>query len=593
VVRGVQGILTLNHKVTLDVLSRNVWGSRGWVPNGLARKSSQGMSDRLDAAQQEVHLAFRRFFRELSFWERHWILFRVMHPLQQLQCIDTSMSSMKRAKLVVDALLGSLVISALFFSATKSVMTPSSPEECIDNKAGFARFVVMGMLSAIFVRLPIGVVMYLHLRSFVDEQQRGTNTSSWRKCFWCCTDAWFWLFGTAYSSCFVFYLTLFSSNMHRAEEWKWCVTFISALCKFLVVSPLLTSTGLLLLIELRLFRQPDFPLRGDDELGISFEEEPWTHPKVVELAHRGISVQDLLNFYKKLGSEVFPHYDPEVSTTHDVVRHAIIPLSRDWGSYAMLVSGDKPRLASKMVTHNWGNRFAHLLAAIFADALGHRTYSDLLEMMVQPGGIERLEQKLHTQAQKTYWVCAFSVNQHAGICDSVPQLDTHGKPFVVCPCGREKFWKGDFCEMNKFDSMMAYLKRQVPGFAQVIAVDSGFELFTRIWCIAELLQARNSHLPQALKIHSEDYVIMHREDMESMDVRNAQATFAPDRDMILAKVDDIDEFNREVRNLILAPDTGLLAMWTAGSVASVVGESMVDQAEEIALTVASSSSMNY
>merc|ERR1712048_1543605 len=53
-----------------------------------------------------------------------------------------------------------------------------------------------------------------------------------------------------------------------------------------------------------------------------------SNSKVVELAHRGISVRHILDFWEKLGTpEVMPSFHPAVSTTHDVVRHAIIPLS--------------------------------------------------------------------------------------------------------------------------------------------------------------------------------------------------------------------------------------------------------------------------
>ena len=53
--------------------------------------------------------------------------------------------------------------------------------------------------------------------------------------------------------------------------------------------------------------------------------------KVAELANRRVSVGKLLNFYTQLGSEkpgLMPHFLPEKSTTNDVVRHAVIPESR-------------------------------------------------------------------------------------------------------------------------------------------------------------------------------------------------------------------------------------------------------------------------
>ena len=48
--------------------------------------------------------------------------------------------------------------------------------------------------------------------------------------------------------------------------------------------------------------------------------------KVEELAHRGITTRQLLDFYVDVELDM-PQFDPETSTTHDVVRQVIIPNS--------------------------------------------------------------------------------------------------------------------------------------------------------------------------------------------------------------------------------------------------------------------------
>merc|ERR1711953_430755 len=163
-----------------------------------------------------------------------------------------------------------------------------------------------------------------------------------------------------------------------------------------------------------------------------------------------------------------------------------------------------------------------------------------------------------------YWVCAFSVNQHAGICASPPAFDSHGQPISKCTCETEKYQTGDQCEMNKFDDMMAYLQGVAPGFSQLVAVDRDFTLFTRIWCIAELMQASQSRIPQSVKTLSDDCIAEHLEELEELDVRNAQASFPADRDFILSKVEDPERFNEELRELILNPHSGLLSNWMPG-----------------------------
>ena len=62
-----------------------------------------------------------------------------------------------------------------------------------------------------------------------------------------------------------------------------------------------------------------------DQRGVE-QEEVIAHQKVKDLAHRAISTKDLLIFCESLPKQM-PHFDPARSTTSDVVRGAIIPLS--------------------------------------------------------------------------------------------------------------------------------------------------------------------------------------------------------------------------------------------------------------------------
>ena len=65
------------------------------------------------------------------------------------------------------------------------------------------------------------------------------------------------------------------------------------------------------------------------------------------------------------------------------------------------------------------------------------------------------------QLHVPYWICAFSVNQHAGICGRAPKVDSTGVEITSCCCATPKHFDGDFSEMNKFDDMMAFLKKRL------------------------------------------------------------------------------------------------------------------------------------
>jgi len=226
-------------------------------------------------------------------------------------------------------------------------------------------------------------------------------------------------------------------------------------------------------------------------------------------------------------------------------------------AYATLAAGGRYRMPSKMVVHSWGGLFSHLLAAIVADALGHRTY-DVAARLLTAGEVSELRARLGARGKlgETYWVCAFSVNQHASICKTPPPADSTGARLQPCDCCSEKALEGAPCETNKFDELVAFLRAAAGEtsaprrFAQLVVLDIGFELFSRIRCIAELLEAHKSFLPQSVKVHSMRAAEDGMRQVGSIDVREARASFERDRQVILSKIEDIDVFNSKVRVLV-------------------------------------------
>lgn len=298
--------------------------------------------------------------------------------------------------------------------------------------------------------------------------------------------------------------------------------------------------------------------------------------KVKELMRRGISLDSVFDFYKQLFAEM-PNFDPRRSTTRDVVRCAIIP----WSSSATLMASHAPyncayaavascgddRLPDCMVTHHWANLFTHMLAAMIADALDQPLFDKIAEQLCSSEGIASLRAEVHAAGtlDRVYWICAFSVNQHCSICGSTGsniELDTvTGEPFALCHCGTPKHFVGDLCEMNKFNDMMQALQLARSEFRQVIAVDKEFCVFNRAWCVAELVEAHKSNITQCLKIFSHDAVRENRSKLQGLDVRYCQASRAEDRDTILAGIENIDQFNANLRELILNRDHGLISTW--------------------------------
>eukprot|EP00913_Durusdinium_trenchii_P028675 g26891.t1 len=187
-------------------------------------------------------------------------------------------------------------------------------------------------------------------------------------------------------------------------------------------------------------------------------EAAWS-AKVAELAGRGVRLGDLLDFYQQLLEGAMPSFDPRYSTTNDVAREAVIPMSRDGFALASIWNQQQPRLAERMVTHNWGNRFSHLVAAIISDATG-----------------------CDAELQ--------AVKEAVGAWDAKRRNSVSGDIFPLCPCGRKKYFNNEaaLTELNKFDDLMRFLAREVPNFVHVTVGDENFEVFKRAWCVAEIVE---------------------------------------------------------------------------------------------------------
>lgn len=296
---------------------------------------------------------------------------------------------------------------------------------------------------------------------------------------------------------------------------------------------------------------------------------PWRQ-KVEELSLRGMTLNSLLLFYQGLSSVRGWNHVPEVHKTRDVVRRAIIPLtSKERCAYAVSrLNFNGARRAEVMVTHNWGNNFRDLFAAVLSDALEECSFT-----MVQ----QLLDEDLHflwdilaryERLNDTYWICAFAVNQHISICHSNPY---DRDPFTdelhpVCKCECENISDPDgrstVSEINKFDDMMFHLAT-TKGCRQVIAVDQQLDLFRRAWCVAEIAEAKRLQMDQSLKLVSRATLQRRAHTLENLDIREMGASSAKDKELILGKIENIDKFNVELQSLIFDSKSGLLATWSA------------------------------
>mmetsp|Transcript_65397 Transcript_65397/g.191378 ORF Transcript_65397/g.191378 Transcript_65397/m.191378 type:complete len:763 (-) Transcript_65397:117-2405(-) len=361
----------------------------------------------------------------------------------------------------------------------------------------------------------------------------------------------------------------------------------------------LVAEAVYLLLILGIFREEQRPLlrtRKSDARVVMSRCVSLTdgfRATALALAGRGMSVSALLDFYTRLGpgGDAMPHFSPKLSTTNDVVRQAVIPLSRSsvgGVAYAELVMAELQGFPACMVTHTWGCRFAVLVASIVADAIQEEEYDGVLRAL-EAGNVLELRDQVEAcgTSMKSYWVCAFCVNQHAGICGGVGSPPTEdsayrlwdagrrdtvtGELHPLCACQQRKIFNDcpDECEMNKFDTMMFELSNRVHGFQQLVVVDPDFTLFSRAWCVAELVQASRCKITQVVKVRSREGIDLYSDDMAiyrklaSLTVTACQASREEDRIAILASIVDVQAFDAQLQDLIFG-DRGLMHRQFAG-----------------------------
>merc|ERR1712151_111486 len=97
---------------------------------------------------------------------------------------------------------------------------------------------------------------------------------------------------------------------------------------------------------------------------------------------------------------------------------------------------------------------------------------------------------------------------------------------------------------------MLYLSALNPSFEQVVAIDAGFGIFSRAWCIAELVAANDTGMAQHLKLYSADTLVRQENFLRELNILNMEASCAEDKINILAGIDDTDAFNAHLQHLL-------------------------------------------
>ncbi|CAE7351547.1 slc38a2, partial [Symbiodinium microadriaticum] len=438
----VSGKLKGLNKLILQSLQTHVWNGQGWVQGSLVLAKSRLLAKWTANLDEELPGLYAAWGRRRG--RRAVVSFLACHPFLGIFPVSVHLTSAKRAMIFSHFLLGSLAMSSLFLSVT-GVRDVTSDFDCpVEDDT--LRLLLIAAVSMALNSLPRLFFWQLGFRNFSEGAgDKEKVRKKWRQ--WLVADTVFWLLSFLWQAGYILFLCAFLASLAPADESKCLLCFGTILVAKFFASPFSRMCLHFVFTEIALCSFPDLLQVPPPELGLDFmapslNDEVLSagdgnvaQQKVIELASRGIRVRHLLDFYEEmLGREFF---DPERSTTHDVVRHAIIPMSlqgvlpaeegeeillwtEDAGvtfestfesqqhgiAYASMANQLKPVFALKMVTHAWGNVFRNLLAAVFADALGQETYDKVLHLLEEPGlKTIRFQLAALHQLDYPYWIC--------------------------------------------------------------------------------------------------------------------------------------------------------------------------------------------
>ena len=337
-----------------SLIQTHIWGKGGWVQGSLAMQSSPQLRELAFQLEEYLPSAFLRV--HASSYQRLQAAMTSTHPVYELCMFDLHITAARRAKIFMDCILGSLVFVALLFSVDGSAVAARSPSECPMQQHSFLWYVFVAAMSVTLNLVPRSLEFCLAQRGFVQESLDGRQQQLQRRRL---ADAAFWTASICLSVFHLLFVAAFLATLGEVDEWQWMLSFALVLLRKLVVVPVLATTissvgtafGTSTLSKQAMVPPKKFGL--DMQLALKDidagpevivptageSSQVWLD-KVQELAHRAMTIRQLLDFYAELGQTTMEHFDPHSSTTHDVVRQAIIPHSlqlREARSFVVLV----------------------------------------------------------------------------------------------------------------------------------------------------------------------------------------------------------------------------------------------------------------
>lgn len=316
ILSGIQRFLAVKTGISTACVAQHCWSGGQWtdskasVPNTVL---CQKLNFHAGCAEAELRGGLDNF----SCWHvlrRFNLTCMALHPLLDAMRLDAgSLTVMKRTTLQLAAIFGVLATNSLVFNFSGSLRSWEAASTCPIEPSSQLFVLVASSVSVAVSIFPNFLLMN------VAKQVYGRPR--WNALFWFLTASYMILTGLI--------VVVALANMNPKDQHVWYKGLQFAMSIKLIVIPLAQGLRHSLLLELFLYEdrraEPSkqfatlVGLRHPSEVKISKEAEN----RAELIASQTISAEELLNFASVLGELVMEDYDPQTSTTEEVMSQAI------------------------------------------------------------------------------------------------------------------------------------------------------------------------------------------------------------------------------------------------------------------------------
>lgn len=320
-VASVQRFLAVRTGISTACIAQHCWNGGGWV------ESREGMPHTVLCRKLEFHSwAVDAVVVSLcgpgllAAARRLLYTFLAIHPMLDAARVGAgSMTVSKRVVLQAASLFGVLATNSLIFNFSGSLRSWESPASCPIEPSSPLFLGVATAVSIAVNAVPNTVLLD------VAKQVHGKALRN----------ALFWCLSTVYLLAAGLVVIVALANLNSGDREQWTEALEFAVAAKLLGMPLAQALRHWFLLEIFLRedgkREPSQRFRAT--LGLQHPSERELSPEEKQLvgacAGQAISSSELLRFYALLGDKVMPQFDPEHSTSWDVLQHAVLPLTID------------------------------------------------------------------------------------------------------------------------------------------------------------------------------------------------------------------------------------------------------------------------